>query len=338
MVNILIRKYRFVLVALFVFADILLLSLIPPVIGNSASNKSTTTIASQNIDMYDGPNAVTNSMVGISQGMGRVSRQIGQLCINGIRSVGVGALNTRNFIFASVKNSALFAVNVLFGIWKGVTVSVAFVGSIVHSGITLTANALSASVSFMLSVPADITNFFLNTSVAASVIKPAHASAVPIISTAPKNIKQADIQVPAVILASANNADSQPQWPIHGAITTLFGVPHWPYQRTHTGLDISDNQRSGVTPVHPFKPGRVVEVVRSNVGLGNHVVVDHGNGLVSLYGHLASINVQTGQEVDKNAIIGREGSTGASTGTHLHFEIRLNGKPVNPLQYVSGRP
>jgi murein DD-endopeptidase MepM/ murein hydrolase activator NlpD len=111
-----------------------------------------------------------------------------------------------------------------------------------------------------------------------------------------------------------------------------------PYQPTHTGIDISDGWRSGVTPIHPFKPGRVIQVIHSNAGFGNHVIIDHGGGLTSLYGHMYSTSAQVGQQVDSSSILGYEGTTGASSGPHVHFEIRLNGQPVNPHNYVSGQP
>jgi murein DD-endopeptidase MepM/ murein hydrolase activator NlpD len=131
--------------------------------------------------------------------------------------------------------------------------------------------------------------------------------------------------------------DTAPQWPIHGSITTLFGAPDWPFQAIHTGIDISDGWHSGVTPIHPFKPGRVIAVLHTG-GLGNHVIVDHGEGMTSVYGHMAFTSVQVGQLVDESAVLGTEGSTGASTGTHLHFEIRINNSPVNPMLYIPGRP
>jgi murein DD-endopeptidase MepM/ murein hydrolase activator NlpD len=137
---------------------------------------------------------------------------------------------------------------------------------------------------------------------------------------------------------AATRDNSDPVWPIHGAITTNFGVPHWPYQATHTGLDISDGQASGVTPVKPFRPGRVVDVVASGSGLGNHVVVDHGQGVTSVYAHLASISVKVGQKVAQGTTLGLEGSTGASTGTHLHFEIRVHGRAADPHRFINGQP
>ena len=129
-----------------------------------------------------------------------------------------------------------------------------------------------------------------------------------------------------------------PQWPIHGLVTLEFGVPHWPFQRTHTGIDVSDGAASGVTAVHPFEAGVVKEAGWSRLGFGNHVVIDHGNGLTSLYGHLASVAVQVGQQVDESSLLGYEGNTGASQGVHVHFEIQLNGIPQNPRKYVGGQP
>jgi murein DD-endopeptidase MepM/ murein hydrolase activator NlpD len=141
----------------------------------------------------------------------------------------------------------------------------------------------------------------------------------------------------------ATSAPTQPlstavAWPIHGQITTYFGVYHMPYQPTHTGLDISTGRRAGVMPVHPFKAGVVTQVIHSNKSLGNHIVIDHGGGLTSVYGHLYSISVQLGQTVDLNTELGREGTTGVSTGPHVHFEIKQDGVYQNPLKYVPGRP
>ncbi len=70
-------------------------------------------------------------------------------------------------------------------------------------------------------------------------------------------------------------------------------------------------------------------------GYGNYVVIAHGNGFVTLYGHLSAISVSAGQAVGRGQVIGAEGSTGYSTGPHLHFEIRLNGVYQNPLSYLS---
>ena len=137
---------------------------------------------------------------------------------------------------------------------------------------------------------------------------------------------------------AAAEPETGPIWPIHGVITTEFGVPHWPFQPTHTGIDISDGKASGITPIHAFKPGVVKEVIHSSAGFGNHVIIDHGGGLTSLYGHMYSTAVKVGQKVDQKTVLGLEGTTGASTGPHVHFEIHVNGVPVDPHKYVDGRP
>jgi murein DD-endopeptidase MepM/ murein hydrolase activator NlpD len=83
----------------------------------------------------------------------------------------------------------------------------------------------------------------------------------------------------------------------------------------------------------------VTEVVHEGrLHLGNHVVVDHGNGVTSVYGHLDSTAVAIGQQVDLNTILGYEGTTGVSTGVHLHFEIRVQGQAADPRQFISGSP
>jgi murein DD-endopeptidase MepM/ murein hydrolase activator NlpD len=71
---------------------------------------------------------------------------------------------------------------------------------------------------------------------------------------------------------------------------------------------------------------------------GNLVVLDHGSGLTTRYAHLSSFNVSDGQRVEKGEVIGFVGSTGRSTGPHLHYEVRLNDNPVNPLRYISKAP
>lgn len=73
-------------------------------------------------------------------------------------------------------------------------------------------------------------------------------------------------------------------------------------------------------------------------GWGKYVVVDHGNSITSLYGHLSAVNVVKDQEVKPGDIIGLEGSTGHSTGSHVHFEIRVYGVPVNPRVFMVGEP
>lgn len=143
---------------------------------------------------------------------------------------------------------------------------------------------------------------------------------------------------PQVASAQTVPAPSSGVWPVKGYVTTEFGVPHRPYQPRHTGMDISSHMPNGRAAISPFREGTVVEVIRSSRSLGNHIVIDHGGGLTSVYGHLSVIAVATGQKVKPGDTIGREGTTGASTGTHLHFEIRQNGTPLNPRTFITGNP
>jgi murein DD-endopeptidase MepM/ murein hydrolase activator NlpD len=116
-------------------------------------------------------------------------------------------------------------------------------------------------------------------------------------------------------------------WPVHGPITSPFGM-RW--GRLHAGIDI------GVgfgTPIAAAAAGTVVYAGWLG-GYGNLVVVDHGGGLSTAYGHQQRIYVSYGQRVAQGEILGEVGSTGHSFGPHLHFEVRVNGNPVDPLGYL----
>ena len=88
------------------------------------------------------------------------------------------------------------------------------------------------------------------------------------------------------------------------------------------------------TAVHVVQSGKV-SFAGWNGGYGNYVVVDHGNGLQTAYAHLSKINVSKGQSVGARDVIGKVGSTGMSTGPHLHFEVKKNGSFVNPESYLA---
>lgn len=94
----------------------------------------------------------------------------------------------------------------------------------------------------------------------------------------------------------------------------------------HTGIDIA--AASG-TPIKASGDGRVVSASYRN-GYGNTVIIDHGGGVTTLYAHCSKLYVKAGQSVKQGEKIAAVGSTGLSTGPHVHWEVRINGKPVNP--------
>lgn len=124
-------------------------------------------------------------------------------------------------------------------------------------------------------------------------------------------------------------------WPVKGYISEEFGVPHMPWQPYHTGIDIANPSGRIGDPVTPFMAGTVITTPELTTSFGKHVIIDHGNGITSLYGHLSQITTQKGAVVKPGDVIGLEGSTGASTGSHVHFEIRLFSIPVNPHTFMA---
>lgn len=102
----------------------------------------------------------------------------------------------------------------------------------------------------------------------------------------------------------------------------------------HKGVDLVG---SGSKHIYPVNNGTVVYIKKSNKGYGNHILINHGDGIWSLYAHLSKIYVKAGQAVSKNSILGVEGSTGNSTGSHLHLEIRKSssGSQVNPITFLN---
>jgi murein DD-endopeptidase MepM/ murein hydrolase activator NlpD len=100
--------------------------------------------------------------------------------------------------------------------------------------------------------------------------------------------------------------------------------------RMHEGIDLG---AAYGTPIHAAAAGTVIYAGWME-GYGNLVIIDHGGGLATAYGHQSSIAVANGQSVSQGQVIGYVGSTGHSTGPHLHFEVRVNGAPVDPLGYL----
>lgn len=123
-------------------------------------------------------------------------------------------------------------------------------------------------------------------------------------------------------------------WPVAGELTDGFGGRSNPFGggsfEFHTGQDIATLWG---TPVQAAATGRVVFAGWQN-GYGQIVIVDHGGGLTTRYGHLSHVDVIEGQKIARGEMLGRVGSTGRSTGPHLHYEVRINDEPVNPKQYL----
>jgi murein DD-endopeptidase MepM/ murein hydrolase activator NlpD len=128
-------------------------------------------------------------------------------------------------------------------------------------------------------------------------------------------------------------------WPIAGAwITQPFGPselllepPLGPYPHFHTGIDIAAPYG---TPVTAAADGVVVAVAHTNVGYGNYVIIAHGAGIMTLYGHLAATAVNVGDRVARGQRIGLEGMSGLATGPHVHFELRVNAAVTDPMPYL----
>jgi murein DD-endopeptidase MepM/ murein hydrolase activator NlpD len=116
-------------------------------------------------------------------------------------------------------------------------------------------------------------------------------------------------------------------WPVSGPVTSGYG---WRWGRMHEGIDITASMN---TPVHASAAGRVINAGWLG-GYGNLVVVDHGGGLSTAYAHNTSFAVSVGDTVSAGQVIAYSGSTGDSSGPHVHFEVRVNGSAVDPLGYL----
>ncbi|BBD07969.1 M23 family metallopeptidase [Desulfovibrio ferrophilus] len=122
-------------------------------------------------------------------------------------------------------------------------------------------------------------------------------------------------------------------WPVQGWISSRFGYRSSPFtmqREFHKGLDIS--APTG-TPIYAPAKGKVTFTGRDG-GYGLAVTVDHGTGILTRYAHLHSVAIKNGQKITRGQLIAYVGNTGRSTGPHLHYEVRLNGVPVNPMRYI----
>ena len=141
-----------------------------------------------------------------------------------------------------------------------------------------------------------------------------------------------DARIRGQLAAAQGAGDTTPSaqgliWPVNGPVTSPFG---YRWGRLHAGIDI------GVpygTPIHAAASGTVVLAAWTG-GYGNYTCIDHGGGLATCYAHQSSYAVSAGAQVSQGEVIGYVGNTGHSFGAHLHFEVRINGTPVDPLGYL----
>jgi murein DD-endopeptidase MepM/ murein hydrolase activator NlpD len=127
-------------------------------------------------------------------------------------------------------------------------------------------------------------------------------------------------------------------WPAAGTLRSGYGMrlhPIYNYMRMHNGQDVSNGAG---TPIYAASSGRVIYSGYS-AGFGNYVKIDHGGGISSIYAHILSggLRVAYGQQVGAGQLVGLMGSTGPSTGNHLHLEVRRDNVPIDPLAYIRAR-
>ena len=118
------------------------------------------------------------------------------------------------------------------------------------------------------------------------------------------------------------------------AFTSSYGVRSDPFQgraAMHAGIDLAGPVG---TPIYATADGTITDASWNNGGYGNLIKIDHGRGIETRYGHLSAIMVREGQRVHRGEMIARMGSTGRSTGSHLHYEVRIDGRAVNPIPFM----
>jgi murein DD-endopeptidase MepM/ murein hydrolase activator NlpD len=138
---------------------------------------------------------------------------------------------------------------------------------------------------------------------------------------------------PAGFSCTVNLADAPSLWPVQGVVTSSFGARLDPFNGEgsfHTGLDIATARGDAVRAA---ADGTILKAGTGS-GYGREVVIDHGHGIETLYAHLSGFAVTVGQDVRRGDILGYVGTSGHSTGPHLHYEVRIHDTPVNPYKYL----
>lgn len=155
-----------------------------------------------------------------------------------------------------------------------------------------------------------------------------------------RDLEEDSKELEVLILRTQTRSAAQPAgarglrafiWPARGVFTSGFGLRRHPIfgiRRMHTGVDIGASRGA---PVQAAAGGRVIYTGWFG-GYGKIVIIDHGGGISTLYAHLSQILTEEGRSVRQGEIVGRVGSTGYSTGPHVHFEVRVNGRPIDPTR------
>jgi murein DD-endopeptidase MepM/ murein hydrolase activator NlpD len=148
------------------------------------------------------------------------------------------------------------------------------------------------------------------------------------------SLRSFDMGMTSVVPANWVNLAGAPSlWPITGPITSSFGERQDPFNGEgafHSGVDISGSFGEMVRAT----ADGAVEIASMASGYGREIVIDHGNGIQTLYGHLSGFAVTTGQQVTRGQVIGYVGMSGRATAPHLHYEVRIHNTPVNPYRYL----
>ena len=148
-----------------------------------------------------------------------------------------------------------------------------------------------------------------------------------------QQLKHIDDKMNGNISSGKTNDSSLPVWPLEARVSSSFGWRKDPFtgnRKFHEGIDLAAEEG---TDVKAIMAGRV-QITDDQKGYGKVVVLDHGHGFTTLYAHNKDINVKTGDWVTKGATIAKVGSTGRSTGPHLHFEVRKDGKNLDPESFL----
>ena len=147
-------------------------------------------------------------------------------------------------------------------------------------------------------------------------------------------VRSVDLGIGSTILSSWVNVAGAPSlWPVMGRITSSFGEREDPFNGEgafHSGVDIS----AAFGQLVRATADGTVEIASMASGYGREILINHGNGIQTLYGHLSGFAVTAGQQVSRGQVIGYVGMSGRSTGPHLHYEVRIHNTPVNPYRYL----